>query len=146
MSKLSFKAKVKKYSNGGYIKKMQPGGLVQGPSHEEGGVGVVDETSQPIAEVEGGERIFSVEDTQAMEQAAVTILQTAQQNPAAADEMAKELGYMVAGMLVKQEMVNPTPPEAQAGNQSLPPEMMSGSAGELAIPPGGGNEYLEQPI
>ncbi len=103
-----------KMSNGGSFKKpsyaqggrmqMADGGMVQGPPHEQGGVEAVqEETGEPIAEVEGGERIFSIEDTQMMEQAAAQIAQLAEQDPAGADEAAKQLGYAVVKMIMKQE-------------------------------------------
>lgn len=84
-------------------RRYQTGGMVQGPPHEQGGVVTVDPSGQPIAEVEGGERIFSVEDTQQMEQVAMQIMELQQTNPTAADQLAKELGYMVVEMIMRQE-------------------------------------------
>lgn len=92
------------FGYGGQLpQKFAQGGEVQGPPHEEGGVPVVDEaTQEPMAEVEGGERIFSIEDTQMMEQAAQQIMELSQQDPQGADEAAKQLGYAVVEMLQKQ--------------------------------------------
>ena len=84
------------------------GGVVAGPAHEQGGIEVVDQQNAPVAEVEGGERIFSIEDTQAMEQAAAQIIQLAEQDQLQADEAAKQLGYQVTEMVMKQEQVNPS--------------------------------------
>ena len=117
------------------VKKMQPGGVVDGPPHEAGGVDVVGPSGAPVAEVEGGERIFSVEDTQMLEQAAMQVIQAAQQDPGQADEMAKQLGYAVVQMIAKQEQVNPSGP---------PPGEPTG-AGEV-VPEGGGAPYMEQPV
>lgn len=92
------------YGNGGRMQYMADGGMVEGPPHEQGGVAAVQEqTGEPIAEVEGGERIFSIEDTQMMEQSAAQIAQLAEQDPAGADEAAKQLGYAVVKMIMKQE-------------------------------------------
>ena len=124
-----------KLNCGGRVKKMQPGGVVEGPPHEQGGVPAVAPNGAPVAEVEGGERIFSVEDTQMLEQAAMQVVQAAQQNPQQADEMAKQLGYAVVQMIVKQEQVNPSGP---------PPGEPTG-AGEV-VPAGGGAPYMEQPV
>jgi hypothetical protein len=80
------------------------GGELEGPSHEQGGVPVVEEgTGEPMAEAEGGERIFSIEDTQMMEEAAAQIMELSQQDPNAADDAAKQLGYAVVEMLMRQE-------------------------------------------
>jgi len=106
MGNLSFKRK--KYKMGGAIE-YQEGGEVQGPPHSQGGVPVTQEdTGEPIAEVEGGERIFSVEDTQMLEQAAKNVLQLADQDQFQADEAAKQLGYKITEMIVKQEQINPS--------------------------------------
>lgn len=86
------------------VPKYTDGGTVSGPSHEQGGVPAVDEqTGEQVAEVEGGERIFSTEDTQAMEQVAMQVMELQQTNPTAADQLAKELGFMVVEMIMKQE-------------------------------------------
>lgn len=153
MGNLGFKMKkqVPKLAAGGAIQKLQPGGMVQGPPHEMGGVPAVNEQQEPIAEVEGGERVFSVEDTQQLEQAAMQIMQTAQQDPASADQMAMQLGYTVVEMLLKQEMANPSTPPGQPGEITgeIPGEAaMPGSAtgaGEM-VPPGGGAPYMESPV
>jgi hypothetical protein len=81
---------------------------VQGPPHSQGGVEAVDQTGEPVAEIEGEERIFSVEDTKAIEQEARNILQLADQDQFMADEAAKQLGYKVTEMIVRQEQVNPS--------------------------------------
>jgi hypothetical protein len=77
------------------------------------------------------------------------IMQAAQQNPQAADQMAMELGYAVVQMIAQQEQVNPTPQE-QMPQEGLPPEAMMGGAGETAMMPqeamGGGQPYMEEPI
>ena len=103
---LSFKKK-KAYKKGGMIEYAE-GGVVEGPSHEQGGVPAVDEqTGEQVAEIEGGERIFSTEDTAQLEQAAQQVLQLADQDQLQADEAAKQLGYRVTEMILKQEQVNP---------------------------------------
>src|SRR4051812_12167727 len=59
--------------------KLSQGGMTEGPSHEDGGVDVYQEGQDPAegpaAEIEGGERVFSKEDTEAIEQAAEQIIQ-----------------------------------------------------------------------
>lgn len=88
------------YSN---VPSMAKGGKVYGASHQEGGVPAVDEdTGEQVAEVEGGERIFSREDTQQIEQMAYNILQA--QSEEEASQMAMELGFLVAQMVAEQDM------------------------------------------
>jgi len=84
---------------------MSGGGNVEGPSHEEGGVPVVQKgTGEQIAEVEGKERIFSKEDTAALEQSAEQIIQMQQSgDKAGAEDMAKRLGFAVVNMIAAQE-------------------------------------------
>lgn len=93
------------------------GGVIEGPSHDQGGVPAVNEqTGEQVAEVEGGERIFSTEDTQQMEQIAMQVMELQQSNPTAADQLAKELGFMVVEMIMKQEQ-NQQMQEAGMGDQ-----------------------------
>lgn len=138
MENLRFSASLPNRAQGGQLQKMQPGGLVQGPSHEQGGIPVVDGSQEPIAEIEGGERIFSVEDTAQIEQMSMAIIQASQQDPQAAQAMATELGMAVVQMVAKQEVVNPAPPQAMPG--------MEGGVGEIGLPGGGNDAYMEQPI
>lgn len=99
------------------IKSYAPGGVVKGPSHEEGGVPVVAD-GQQIAEVEGEERIFSIEDTQEIEQMAIAIGEL----PASeADNAAKQLGYRVVDMIGKQDA---TPPQESVSSPSQGQENM----------------------
>lgn len=84
------------------------GGMAEGPSHEEGGIDVVKKgeggEGKPVAEIEGGERVFSQEDTQAMEQAAEQIIQAQQSgDKAGAEDMAMRLGFAVVNMIAAQE-------------------------------------------
>lgn len=100
-----------KYMTGGQMpkKSYQDGGLVSGEGampHSEGGVPTVDESGQQIAEVEGGERIFSIEDTQQMEQMAMAIQQAGSEEEAMS--MASELGMFVVDAISRQEQVNPS--------------------------------------
>jgi hypothetical protein len=87
---------------------LSQGGMTEGPSHEEGGVDVYQEgqnpAAGPAAEIEGGERVFSKEDTEAMEAAAEQIIQLmdgGQQEQA--EDMAKRLGFAVVDMIAQQE-------------------------------------------
>lgn len=83
------------------IKKYDNGGVVKGPSHTQGGVPAVDQNGQQVAEIEGNERIFSVEDTQEIEQMALAIIEL----PATeADSAAKQLGYRIVDMVGKQDV------------------------------------------
>jgi hypothetical protein len=77
------------------------GGKVYGASHQEGGVPAVDaNTGEQVAEVEGGERIFSREDTQAMEQMVMQIANAKSEQEG--NQLAMQLGYMVAEMIMEQ--------------------------------------------
>jgi len=84
---------------------MQDGGKAEGPSHEDGGIPVVQEGSdEPAAEIEGGERVFSVEDTQALEEASMHIIDLQQKgDEESANDMAMRLGYAVVNMIAEQE-------------------------------------------
>jgi len=137
MTNLRFKASLPKKATGGSLQRMQPGGVVQGPPHSQGGVEVMDEAGAPVAEVEGGERIFSIEDTAQIEEMAMGVVQAMQQDPQAAQQMATELGMAVVKMVAQQEVANPSQPP-----QGLP----QGGAGETAMPGGSNDAYMEQPI
>lgn len=93
------------------------GGMAEGPSHEEGGIDVVKEgEGKPVAEIEGGERVFSQEDTQAMEQAAEQIIQAQQSgDKAGAEDMAMRLGFAVVNMIAAQEKNQAAQEQQMAG-------------------------------
>ena len=82
------------------IKSYAPGGKVQGQSHAQGGVPAVDPSGQQIAEIEGNERIFSVEDTQEIEEMALAINELPAQE---SDRAAMQLGYRIATMVGEQD-------------------------------------------
>lgn len=102
------------------------GGVTEGPSHEEGGVDVFQEgaapeggAAGPVAEIEGGERVFSTEDTEAMEAAAEQIIQmmeSGQQQQA--EDMAMRLGFAVVDMIAQQE-------RSQEGQEAAMMEQMN---------------------
>ena len=121
----------------GRNRRNQPGGVVDGPPHSQGGVKAIAPTGEAVAEVEGGERLFSVQDTKALEKAAAQVIQMAQEDPVQADEAAKQLGYTVTEMIVKQEQVNPS--ELPPGDAVDTGEVVSGAEG-------GVGPYQEQPI
>lgn len=117
---------------GGKTQQLQDGGMAMGPDHEEGGIPVVQEqTGEPVAEIEGGERVFSQEDTAMMEEAAMSIVEAMNAgDERTAQEMAAQLGFAVVNMIAAQEqnqmeqedemMEQPSPDEmavAQAANQ-----------------------------
>jgi len=108
--------------NGGYMQPLQDGGLAQGPSHSEGGIQVQQEdTGEPVAEIEGGERVFSREHTQMLEQAAMQIAQAMESgDEQTAQQMAMQLGFAVVEMISSQE-------ESQAAQEQ---EMAAGEAPE----------------
>lgn len=105
---------------GGKPQKLADGGMAEGPSHEEGGIPVAQEqTGEQVAEIEGGERVFSKEDTAAIEQASMHIIQAQESGDRnSADDMAMKLGYAVVNMLAAQEK-----------NQAAQEEQMAGRAG-----------------
>lgn len=103
--------KTEEFAQGGKMKSYAMGGEVEGASHEMGGVPVVDQTGEQIAEVEGGERIFSVEDTQAIEQMVQQYAQTQDEN------IKLQLGEYVIQAVMQQEQVNPS-------EEGMSPEMM----------------------
>lgn len=99
------------------------GGVPSGPSHDEGGMSVVDNTTgEEKAEIEGGERIFSVEDTQAIEDMAMNILKLQQQgDEAQATELATQLGLSVVAMIGEQEQAQMEQEQVEAPIQEEVP-------------------------
>ena len=81
-------------------------GVVQGPTHEQGGVEARDKQGNVRATVEGGERLFSVEDTQEIEKFVSLIGKSEEDN---ANQLAMELGYKVVKMVNSQEERRETP-------------------------------------
>jgi hypothetical protein len=120
--KLAYGGKTPGGSSGG-SQKLAEGGMTEGPSHEGGGVDVYqqgaspEEGAAPVAEIEGGERVFSVEDTEAMEAAAEQIIQMMEQGQQQqAEDMAMRLGFAVVDMIAQQER-NQEGQEAQMAEQ-----------------------------
>lgn len=97
--------------------KLAGGGMAEGPSHEEGGIDAVPKGGdEATAEIEGGERVFSKEDTSAMEQACMQITELQQSgDQAGAEDMAMRLGFAVCNMI-----------EAQEKNQDAQEQQMAG--------------------
>jgi hypothetical protein len=116
------------------------GGTAEGPSHEEGGIDVVQkgeggEGAKPVAEIEGGERVFSQEDTQALEQASEQIIQAQQSgDKAGAEDMAMRLGFAVVQMIAAQEQ-----------NQEAQEQQMSDRAPEPAPDAAAMNSFAQEP-
>ena len=97
-----------KLRNGGKAD-LANGGKAIGPSHNEGGIDAVDKSGDPVAEIEGGERVFSIEHTTEIEEKAAEIsaFVEAEDNDTA-DELAIVLGYRVVEMIAEQEQINPS--------------------------------------
>lgn len=117
------------------------GGMAQGPSHEEGGIDVVKKgEDKPRAEIEGNERVFSQEDTAAMEQAAAQIIQMKEAgDEQGAQEMATALGFAVVNMIAAQEENQ----AAQEQGQQMAPEAGMGEPSDeeaMAM-----NEFMTAP-
>ena len=120
---------------------LSDGGMAQGPSHEEGGIDVVKKgETKPRAEIEGNERVFSQEDTAAMEQAAAQIIQLKESgDEQGAQEMATALGFAVVNMIAAQEENQ----AAQEQGQQMAPEAgMEGPSDEEAMAM---NEFMTAP-
>lgn len=114
--------------SGKVLNDFSQGGLVKGKSHSQGGVPtykkmqaggqMMPQEPQQIAEVEGegvsedgiavdgGERIFSVEDTEQMEAMAQEIMSA--QDEQTQMELASQLGMFVVEAISRQEQVNPS--------------------------------------
>ena len=97
--------KILRMAYGGKMEGDTAEGVVEGPSHEQGGVPAVQAGSgEQVAEIEGGERIFSTEDTGAIEQAAQEIHKLMETGDnAAAEDMAMRLGFAVVDMIFAQD-------------------------------------------
>lgn len=83
--------------------KAAAGMKVEGPSHEDGGINANTPDGKPVAEIEGGERIFSKEDTAHIEQAVKQIISMGQSSPDQAQKLATALGFEVVKMVLAQE-------------------------------------------
>lgn len=89
--------------------KIQEGGKVKGPSHAEGGIETVDLNKETVAQVEGEERIFSVDDTKELEDRSSEIVRALDRDDQdLANEMAMSLGHRIVEMLARQERINPS--------------------------------------
>ena len=94
--------------NGGTVD-MADGGTIAGPSHNEGGIKTVDKSGEEIAEIEGGERVFSIEHTEEIEAKANEISRFLEkEDDDTANELATVLGYRVVEMIAEQERINPS--------------------------------------
>lgn len=103
------------------IKSYAPGGKVDGPSHEQDGVPTIDQSGQQVAEIEGDERIFSVEDTEEIEGMVVAIIDS---HAEVANKLATDLGYRVVDMVQKQEEINPSSPtQGQPNFEEIDPAL-----------------------
>lgn len=124
---------------GGRMQRLQDGGMAEGPSHEEGGIEVQQEdTGEPVAEIEGGERIFSVEDTEMIEQAAMAIIQSVQSgDEEQAKDMAMRLGFSIVQMIAAQEQ-SQEQQEQEMGEQMGP----QGSEEDVAM---AANQFAQEP-
>lgn len=88
---------------------MQDGGKAIGPSHNEGGIETVDKEGTSVAEIEGDERIFSVEDTDEIETRVDEInIALSNDDQELADQSALLLGHRVVEMIARQERINPS--------------------------------------
>lgn len=142
-----------KTPNGKLLNDFSQGGLVKGQTHSQGGIptykmqdggqmpmeGMEEMPQEPeqIAEVEGagvsedgiavdgGERIFSVEDTQVMEQMAMQYAQSQDQN------VLLQLGLYVVDSITKQEQVNPSGSPMGELEPELDPSLMTPQAQEM---------------
>lgn len=80
------------------------GGKAQGLAHEEGGI-KAQKDGKSVAEIELNERVFSQEDTEFMDAEAQKISAYMESgDQVGADKCAKDLGYAVAKMVIKQDM------------------------------------------
>ena len=104
MSDLKFKIR----RDGGTVDLTQ-GGEAVGDSHNDGGVKAVDREGTQVAEIEDGERIFSVDHTQEIEEKADEISRALENDDNdLANELAIVLGFRVVEMIAEQEKINPS--------------------------------------
>lgn len=89
--------------------KLAKGGKVEGPSHSEGGIEAIDQNGNSVAEIEGGERLFSVDDTEEIETRVSEISRAlAEDDQDLANQLATSLGHKVVEMVARQERINPS--------------------------------------
>lgn len=119
------------------IKGYQTGGKVEGPTHENGGVAAM-QNGQQVAEVEGGERIFSTQDTAQIENMAVKIEKLKEQNTEEADRMALTLGYEIVSMLKGQESSQKQQEPADAEQEAFQLGAGAGDIDDTQV-----DEYIE---
>lgn len=115
---------------------------VVGPSHEDGGIEARTKDGQPVAEIEGGERIFSQEDTDYMEREARRIITLMQSNSQQANEAARALGFKVVEMIVDQEK-NQRQQEGNPDQEDT--EQATQAMNEFSTHPDNNQDYVEQP-
>lgn len=110
--------KGKSHTQGGVptYKKMQMGGMMGGEQMPQEPEQIAEVEGQGVSEdgiaVDGGERIFSVEDTQQMEAMAQEIMSA--QDEESQMQLASQLGMFVVEAISRQEEVNPSTPEPSA--------------------------------
>lgn len=73
------------------------GGVLRGPSHEGGGINLIDNSGTPIANAEGGERLLSIQDTNLID----SLVQSLNKMPSAITT--QKLGKTVQKVVNKQE-------------------------------------------
>ena len=78
----------------------EDGGMIDGPDHEQGGVAAVNPEGEQVAEVEGGERIFSQKDTREIETLVTGALSAENDDR---DMIAQKLGYRIIDMVIAQK-------------------------------------------
>jgi hypothetical protein len=110
---------IPKYSNGGIVRNYSKGGVVEGMPHEMGGVPTFDKEGNEIAEVEGGEQIFSVADTEMIQEIVSRILNARSQEEA--DKLAIQLGYFIVDANQRQQEAEME--EQMAGDEEEDEEM-----------------------
>ena len=104
MSNLKFKIR----RNGGSID-LTKGGEAIGDNHNDGGIKAVDQEGTQVAEIEDGERIFSVKHTREIEEKADEISNALESgNDDLSNELAVVLGYRIVEMIAEQEKINPS--------------------------------------
>ncbi len=111
--------------------KLAAGGVAEGPDHEDGGIPVEQAgTGEQVAEIEGGERVFSQEDTAALEEAAMQIVEAQQAgDQQTSDQMAMQLGYAVVNMIAAQEQAQGEQEQA-AGQPQVDPNAQAAAEAE----------------
>ena len=88
------------------ITRYPDGGKIDGDTHAQNGVDVINNADDSETQLEGGERVFSVEDTADIDRLSANISSSEGED---SNELAMQLGYKVSKMVAAQDQRQEVP-------------------------------------